>query len=153
MDRGMTLTSEQHAAVQQWAEDGATLNDIQQRLKAEFSVNLTYLDARLLMMDLAVKIKDKVKEVPKPEPVAEPVATEAPAASDGGVTINIDQVTLPGMLVSGKVTFTDGKTAGWYLDQQGRLGMRSPEPGYQPPPADVPVFQEQLDRALVAAGF
>jgi hypothetical protein len=35
----------------------------------------------------------------------------------------------------------------------GRLGMKAPEPGYTPPPADVAEFQNQLDRVLMQQGF
>ncbi len=47
-----TLTKEQEQAVAQWAAEGASLNDIQARLNSEFHVNLTYLDARLLVIEL-----------------------------------------------------------------------------------------------------
>lgn len=144
------LSSEQHAAVAQWAADGANLNDIQQRLKSEFNVNLTYLDARLLMLDLQVKIKDKPKPI---EPAAEPTPAPVSEAAPSGVTVGVDEVTLPGAMISGRVTFSDGKTAVWFIDAQGRPGMKAPEPGYQPPPGDMPIFQTELDRVLSQAGF
>ena len=159
------FSPEQRAALEQWAADGATLNDIQHKLKAEFGVNITYLDARLLLLDLQVKLKDKPREQPKPEEAAPPPDADAAQevgideassptpAGAGNVTVTIDQLAIPGALVSGKVTFSDGNTAGWYLDQSGRLGLRAPDPGYRPPPADVPVFQAELDRVLVQAGF
>lgn len=152
----MTLTSEQHAAVQQWASEGATLNDIQQRLKQQFSLSITYLEARLLMLDLEVKVHDKPREKPPadPAPAPEPLPP-SDTARDGvsGIKIAFDDLAIQGAMVSGKVTFTDGKTAAWYIDQMGRLGMRAPEPGYQPPPNDVPAFQQELDRVLAQAGF
>ena len=157
------LTPEQRTALEQWAADGATLNDVQQRLKAQFDVSLTYLDARLLLLELQVKLKDKPRDEPKPEepaPIAPPQPIEdaalpnEAAPAGGPVSISIDEITLPGSLVSGKVTFSDSKTVGWYLDQKsGRLGLRGQEPGYRPPAADVPVFQAELDRVLVQAGF
>lgn len=158
------FSPEQRAALEQWAADGATLNDIQHKLKSEFGITITYLDARLLLLDLQVKLKDKPREQPKAEePAPAPsAATDAPMmgeepaptpASNGAVTVTVDTLAIPGALVSGKVTFTDGQTAGWYLDQSGRLGLRAPDPGYRPPPADVPVFQAELDRVLVQAGF
>ena len=52
----------------------------------------------------------------------------------------------------GFMVHSDGKTGAWYIDQMGRLGMRAPEQGYQPPPADIPVFQNELDRLLAQAG-
>lgn len=143
------LSPEQHAAVTQWAADGANLNDIQQRLKSEFNVTMTYLDARLLMLDLQVKLKDKPKPV---EPVVEAAPQPIPAAP-GGVTVGVDEVTLPGAMISGRVTFSDGKSAAWFIDAQGRPGMKAPEPGYQPPAGDMPIFQAELDRVLMQAGF
>jgi hypothetical protein len=46
------------------------------------------------------------------------------------VKVKVDEITRPGAMVSGSVVFTDGKKAGWYLDQTGRLGMVTEEPGY-----------------------
>ncbi len=150
------LNPEQQAAVEQWAAEGANLNQVQQRLKEQFGLVLTYLDARLLMVDLNLKLKEKEK--PKePEAPKEPAATSAPGegeeASGSAIKVTLDELAIQGAMCSGNVTFTDGKTAGWYIDQTGRLGLRAPEPGYQPPAADVPVFQEELERVLAAAGF
>jgi hypothetical protein len=81
------------------------------------------------------------------------VPPDETAAGAGNVTLTIDQLAIPGTMVSGKATFSDGKTAGWYLDQFGRLGLRAPEPGYQPPAADIPVFQRELQRLLQKQGY
>ena len=56
-------------------------------------------------------------------------------------------------MVSGTVTFSDGKTAVWYLDQQGRLGVTPGEQGYRPPEGDVEEFQVLLDRELQKLGY
>jgi hypothetical protein len=158
----MTLTPEQQAALELWAGEGATLNDIQQRLKNDFGIVLTYLDARLLLLDLQVKLKDKPREQPKPEEPAAPAPpvedaqedeAEAAPAAPGALQLTVDQITIPGAIVSGRVTFSDGQSAGWYLDQMGRLGLRGTEPGYKPPAEDVPLFQQELDRVLAQAGF
>ncbi len=148
------LTPEQQTAVEQWAAEGANLNEVQQRLKAEFGISMTYLDARLLMVDLDLKLKEK-ERAKEPVPAPAPVVGEgeAAAAGSGAVTVTLDELAIEGAMCSGKVTFSDGKIAGWYIDQQGRLGMKAPEPGYKPPEADVPVFQEELERVLTAAGF
>ena len=160
------LTKEQEQAVAQWAGEGANLNDIQARLKSEFDVTMTYLDARLLVMGLNVKLKEKRKDTPPEEKIeaasppsesglaAEDAELLPPAGAPGGkVNISVDQLAIPGTMVSGKATFSDGITAAWYLDQTGRLGLKAPTPGYQPPAADIPVFQQELDLALQRAGF
>ena len=46
------LTDEQRAAVRQWVEEGASLPDVQRRLKETFGLTLTYMDVRLLTLDL-----------------------------------------------------------------------------------------------------
>jgi hypothetical protein len=162
------LTEDQQQAVARWAEEGATLNDIQGRLKSEYDLTITYMETRLLVMELGVKLVDKPREkLPEPAPPApapdlddadangetdlEPM--DAAAAGGATVTLTLDEITIPGTMVSGKATFSDGKTAGWSLDQMGRLGLRAPEPGYQPPAADIPVFQRELQRLLQTQGY
>jgi hypothetical protein len=158
------LTDEQKQAIAQWAADGATLNDIQARLKEEFALVYTYFDTRLLVMELGVTIQDKKRSAsaPTPEPEPTPGPADAPDedayvnddddfaahAPAGNVSVSLDSLTIPGTMVSGKATFSDGITVSWYLDQQGRLGLRDAPPAYQPPPQDIPSFQQQLQKLL-----
>jgi hypothetical protein len=65
----------------------------------------------------------------------------------------VDELTKPGAVLSGKVTFSDGQKADWYLDQMGRLGLAPEKPGYRPSEADLEEFQTQLDRELARYGF
>lgn len=152
------LTEEQQARVKAWAEEGANLNQIQDRLKTECGITLTYLDARLLLVDLGVTLKEnKPREEKKEEPAEGADATEPEVlpkeGTPGQLRIEVDEIAIPSMLVSGKVTFSDGQTASWYVDQFGRLGLKGPEAGYRPPEADVPLFQQQLDQVLMKKGF
>src|SRR5262249_41923373 len=71
----------------------------------------------------------------------------------GNVSVTVDHVARPGALVSGIVTFSDGKTAEWYLDQAGRLGVVAKEQGYRPSQPDVLAFQTQLQRELAKVGY
>ena len=48
----MELTDTQREAVAGWFAAGASLDEIQKRIKAEFGVHLTYLDVRLLVAEL-----------------------------------------------------------------------------------------------------
>ena len=161
----MQLTDEQKQKVTAWIGDGMKLSDIQNRLAEEFDVRLTYMDVRLLVDDLKVMPKDP-PEPPKPEVAPEepapPATTEAtplagpdetPAPAGGKVSLSVDTLARPGTIVSGKVTFSDGKSAAWYLDQMGRLGVSPEEQGYRPPAGDVEDFQTQLDRELQKLGF
>jgi hypothetical protein len=56
-------------------------------------------------------------------------------------------------MVSGKAKFSDGKTAEWFLDQAGRLGLAPSEKGYKPPAADLQEFQIALQSELQKLGF
>jgi hypothetical protein len=76
-----------------------------------------------------------------------------PAGGPGKVTLSVDQLTRPGAVVSGKVTFSDGNTAAWQIDQSGRLGLVPPRPGYQPPASDVQPFQMALEAELSKLGY
>ena len=67
--------------------------------------------------------------------------------------MSVDQITRPGAIVSGKVTFSDGQTADWYLDQTGRLGVVPKQQGYKPSPADVQDFQIALQQEVAKLGY
>ena len=69
------------------------------------------------------------------------------------MNVSVDTVTRPGALVSGKVTFSDGNTADWYLDQTGRLGLMPKTEGYRPSAGDVQAFQAALEREITRAGL
>jgi hypothetical protein len=158
----MQLTDEQKQKVATWMADGLKLSDIQDRLAAECDLRLTYMDVRFLMDDLKLVPKDPPAPAPAPEQAAgiapaaaepSPLAPDAPAKPAGKIALTVDQIARPGAIVSGSVKFSDGKTASWYLDQQGRLGMVPPEPGYRPPEGDVEEFQIALDQQLAKLGY
>ena len=65
----------------------------------------------------------------------------------------MDQITRPGSLVSGKVTFSDGQLADWYLDQMGRLGVAPRQQGYKPSAVDVQDFQLALQQEMAKLGY
>lgn len=87
-------------------------------------------------------------------PSGAPLRT-APMAGDlpDKVAVAVDQIARPGALVSGKVTFSDGQSAEWQLDQYGRLGLAAKTPGYKPSQADLASFQAELESALARMGY
>jgi hypothetical protein len=164
----MKLTEEQRQRVATWISEGAKLAEIQTRLSAEFGIKLTYMEARFLVDDLKLTPKDP--EPPKvitppaspataapglaPEPTPAEIADEPlPAGLGGKVSVSVDQIARPGAIVSGKVTFSDGQTADWYLDQTGRLGVVPKQTGYKPTPADVQEFQLALQQEIAKLGY
>ena len=158
----MKLDESQQKQVTAWIEQGLELSEIQKRISEEFKIGLTYMEVRFLVDDLGVQIKEAEPE-PEPEEATEPTAEgdgDVPADDDGsdvpppsGVSVSVDQITRPGFAVSGKVTFSDGKNAEWYVDQMGRPGLVPEEEGYRPSQEDIMEFQIQLQDKLRRSGF
>lgn len=162
----MNLSEDQRQRVTAWVVQGAKLSEIQTRLAEEFKIKLTYMEVRFLVDDLKLTLKDP--EPPKsPEPIPEPAKPgdsgaspakgpgdeASPPPASGKVSVGVDQIARPGAVVSGKVTFSDGQKAEWYLDQTGRLGVVPAKQGYKPSAADVQQFQATLQNELMRMGL
>lgn len=80
---------------------------------------------------------------------------ELPAEGGGNVAVQVDKVTLiPGALASGTVTFSDGVTGKWIVDQYGRPGFTEvSQKGYRPAPGDAQAFMRELSLALQKRGY
>jgi hypothetical protein len=168
----MNLDEAQRTKVAEWIAQGLKLADIQNRLISELHVTMTYMEVRMLVDDLKLTPKDPEPVKPSESPLAAPAMPPAaaarppvagpgaavpkpaaPAGVPGKVTLSVDQLTRPGAVVSGKVTFSDGNTAAWQIDQAGQLGLIAPQPGYRPPASDVQPFQIALEAELSKLGF
>jgi hypothetical protein len=175
----MSLTPEQSATVATWIAAGDNLSAVQKKLREQFQISMTYMDVRFLVDDLNLTLKDpapkadtsdvtKAKAAPSAAKVPAPGDAAEPAAGDddlleddalppgpGSVTVDVDGVTLlPGAICSGSVTFSDGVTGKWMVDQTGRPGFTSiSQPGYRPSPEDAQVFMRELDAALQKKGL
>lgn len=102
------------------------------------------------------KLKEKVGLGGSPDDEDELPADEfpeEPAPALGGVTVDVDRVVRPGAVVSGSVTFSDGVSGKWALDQYGRLMLDTGQPGYKPSTPDVQAFQRELQLQLQRHGF
>lgn len=168
----MNLDESQKRQVAAWMDQGLKLSEIQARLASELRVSLTYMEVRFLVDDLKLTPKDPeppkaavlpaapgkestpAGESPPEEIEEEELLDETDAApASGNVSVTVDTLARPGALVSGSVTFSDGNTATWQLDQYGRLGVAPQKQGYKPAPADVQSFQLALQRELQKMGF
>jgi hypothetical protein len=173
----MNLDEGQRKKVAEWIAQGLKLSEIQTRIGSELGVSITYMDVRLLVDDLKLTPKDA--EPPRPSvltsggtaaPAGQPAGGRAAAGkappspgtgqpaspaspTGGGVSVSVDALAIPGAVVSGKVTFSDGNTAAWHLDQTGRLGLSPQQAGYRPPAADLQQFQAALEQELAKMGF
>ncbi|MEI7911432.1 MAG: hypothetical protein WCK77_17505 [Verrucomicrobiota bacterium] len=140
------LTTEQKAALVQWASEGATMSDLQRRLKEDFAIGITYMDTRMLVLDLGLVLIEAAKPV-------EIKVEAAPLVATGEVSVTMDHLALPGALVSGRVTFSDGETGVWMLDQSGRPGLDPDTAGYRPSQEDIMAFQQQLRSLIQQSGL
>jgi hypothetical protein len=178
----MSLTPEQKQTVAHWVTAGDNLSAVQKKLLEQFGLSMTYMDVRFLVDDLELTLKDAppkadasdVSKAP-PAPAGKPSETAgaspldtladddeadavppAPAPAAGGnVSVSVDQVTLiPGAVASGTVTFSDGVTGKWVVDNYGRPGFSEiSQPGYRPSPADAQAFMQELSNALQTKGY
>lgn len=160
----MNLDETQRQTVTKWISEGAKLSEIQNRLLSEFKLKFTYMEVRFLVDDLKLTPKDpeppKVVVPPVAAPAANPakLSVEKNPAPEGtlsasAVSVSVDQIAKPGAIVSGKVTFSDGQIADWYLDQTGRLGVVPKQAGYKPSAADVQEFQIALQQEVAKLGY
>ena len=167
----MNLDEEQKRAVSGWIADGRSVSEIQDLLRSELAVAMTYMEVRFLVDDLGLQLKDAEPEAePEPEPEPEPQNSESagePAGqasppedagipgeeAEGSVSLTVDKITRPGAIVSGSATFSDGNKAEWMLDQMGRLGVVPEVEGYKPSAGDVAAFQASLQEELQKLGF
>ena len=157
-----------------WVAAGDNLSAIQKKLIEQFKITLTYRDVRFLVDDLDLALKDPAPKLstdlskpdtPPPVPGAGPddaedlpLDDEAAAAGDAGpsgVSVTVDKVTLiPGALAGGTVTFSDGVTGKWIVDNQGRPGLVDiSKPNYRPSAADAQAFMQELSAALQKRGM
>lgn len=155
----MNLSEEQRKRVSEWIIEGAKLSEIQNRLLSEFNLKLTYMEVRFLVDDLKLTPKDiEPPKVVAPSAAPDKLTAEKAPAPPGtvpasGVSVSVDQITKPGAMISGKVNFSDGQIAEWYLDQTGRLGVVPKQAGYKPSAADVQDFQLALQQEVAKLGY
>lgn len=165
----MNLTDAQKQQISTWLDEGLKVADVQKKMIAELGVTMTYMEVRFLLDDLRLKPKDP--EPPKAPAAASPIAPatsgalapagaaaelvpDAAAPVPGGRTsVTVDKLARPGTVVSGKVTFSDGQKADWYLDEMGRPGLVPAQKGYRPTQTDIMEFQDLLQVELQKLGF
>jgi hypothetical protein len=88
-------------------------------------------------------------------PAEDAVLEDEAGAPGGSISVEVDKVTLhPGALASGTVTFSDGVTGKWIVDNYGRPGFTEvSQPGYRPKPDDAQAFMQELSLQLQKRGY
>jgi hypothetical protein len=116
-------------------------------------------DLKLLPKDPIVPVIEKPADAELAEGLPTPDAPPAGGGLEEGgggagtVQVTTDTLARPGAMISGRVTFSDGLTGMWHLDQYGRFNLVPPTPGYKPSEEDIQKIQPLLDRELAKAGF
>ena len=172
----MIISEEQRNSVKEWLTAGDSLAEVQKRLKSEYELTMTYMDVRLLVLEIGAEVQDEPEPEPKREPEPPPAAPPAspeedvprpgpwkdaaaevePESEGGGepnVSLSIDRLVVPGAMVSGDVIFTDGAKAHWMIDRMGKFGLEPAVEGYQPLETDLQAFQIQLRAELQRKGY
>lgn len=164
----MKLDAAQTQEIAGMVAKGVSLARIQAHINEAYGISMTYMEVRFLVDDLGVDLPKAPAPVAAPaglhaQPDAVQPAHEAPAsvfdpgalggAPVGGVAVTVDSIVTPGAIVSGTVTFSDGKVGKWLIDQSGYPRLVPPEPGYRPTPEDMQQVQVKLQQALQSAGY
>lgn len=163
----MKLTHEQKNTVKRWAEEGAGLSEIQTRLLDEFSIRLSYMETRFLVIDLDATIKDAPsQEETQPQAVLADAAADAigedvaddeieteALPAEGEVSVDINPITRPGFAVAGTVVFSDGIKGDWGVTVDGRLSLDPAQPDYRPTSEDLRQFQLKLRDLFASQGM
>ena len=150
----MSLTDSQKKMVSEWIDQGKTLAEVQRLLQQELGLSMTYMDVRFLIDDLDIELEKAQSEDSEElgENVEEPEVVEEGLSQ--GVSMEVDAVTPPGALLSGRVTFSDGEALAWQLLSNGQLGLiPGDNPNYRPSPEDMQDFRTQMDELLRKKGF
>ena len=174
----MKLSQEQKGQLAAWVSEGEGLSGIQARLQNDLGINMTFMEVRFMIDDLELELQEKQAE---PEPTDAQARTSSTAATEildenatipfsqvadeleaprdvmspkigGDVSVSVDKLQRPGVVVSGNVTFSDGISAEWQIDQIGQLRLIPRQEGYQPSTEDIEKFQDALQQQLQKRG-
>lgn len=143
------VSAEQMNCVREWAAQGIDLNGIQKKLASECGVHMTYMDVRFLLLDNGIEIaapEEKKPAAPAEAEAPKPAEQPAAPAADGKPVVTLDELQLPGALVSGKVSFPSGTHCAWQIDTMGRFGWL--EQSAAPTPEELQAFQFELTQLL-----
>lgn len=146
-DMNASLSPQQLELVRSWAAQGVDLNGIQKLLAQECGVQMTYMDVRFLLLDHGIEILRPAASQPAAEettPAPEQEKVQEPGGSS--VKVKLDDLQIPGTLLSGSAEFASGARGAWQIDNAGRFGWRSLDG--KPGPEEMQDFQVELTRIL-----
>ena len=144
-------------------KEGAGLAEIQSRLASEYQQKMTFLDLRLIVVEIEDAAKtldkgDKRNEEKKDDKQNSEASYEtidneedekyvdAEVMDEGSTVVEVDKLVKPGTAISGSVKFASGVKAEWALDNFGRLTLHNSSG--KPTQEDIVMFQQELSKKL-----
>ena len=102
-------------------------------------------------VDEALSPEDDLEEGALPEEESLEGEPKAPAGPRGATKVEVHKLVKPGFLACGTVQFGSGASAGWFVDQYGRLGLEKAIG--KPDQKDVEEFQAELQKIFAQQGL
>ena len=158
--------------------EGLSLSDVQKLLDSEYGMKMTYFELRMIVSTLDINWSNQEKKhtsvitpSPAPEPPKPaPQQQEAPKVDanpeppddddaddeiepgeDGGTQVTMDDVPIPGAVMSGHVVFASGASGKWVFNRMGQLGLAELDEGSEKPSQeDLMLFQQELQAMMQA---
>lgn len=149
---------ERNVLIARLMADGLDLSQVQTALKNDHGISLTYMELRMIALDLPVDWEQydspKEEEAVEEEEDAsdEEPAEDAAATGPGQTSVTLNKVQPPGAMLSGQVTFASGAQGDWYIDQFQRFGF-TPKGDAEPTQEDMQEFQQELQRMLQGGAY
>lgn len=128
---------------------GVSLSDVQKEISAKFDIRLTFLELRLLAVELESVDWTKQDPVQPEAPAEDETAAGTQGDADGNTVVELSKVMRPGAMACGTVKFASGAKAEWILDNYGQLGLDNVQGEYTE--EDVKAFQLELRKVLTGA--
>ncbi len=136
----MSLSPDVIERIRAWAAQGVDLNGIQKNLSEE-GISVRFMELRFILLDNNIEIAQPEAATPEQE---EEKAQPAPAVTD--VEITLDELQIPGTMLSGKAIFPSGIRGAWCFDAQGSFAWT--DLSDRPSAEELQVFQNKLNAML-----
>ncbi len=138
----MSITPEQLEQIREWAAAGIDLNGIQKNL-TDAGISIRFMELRFLLLDNEIEIAQHQPEEPE---VKEEAPAPAAAEPTGSMQVALDELTIPGTMISGKAIFPSGIRGAWQFDQRGQFGWSALDG--EPSDNEMRAFQVELNKLL-----
>ncbi len=148
----MSITPEAIESIRAWAAQGIDLNGIQKNLTDQ-GFSIRFMDLRFLLLDHGIEIAEIAAPTPpveqetttQPEAPATPAAA-APSTTAALVKVSLDELQIPGTMLSGKALFTSGIRGAWSFDSTGAFSWN--DLSDRPTETELQAFQHELNLIL-----